>query len=105
MNEQRLKQLEELLNTEPNDCFLLHALGVEYFSAQKFADAATYFRKALYADNNYLASYYMLGQVLEKIDNNAEAIEVYKKGINVAKKQNNNKALGELNQALWMLEE
>jgi tetratricopeptide (TPR) repeat protein len=105
MNEQRLKQLQELLNSEPNDCFLLHAMGVEYFSADNFESAVEYFRNALQVDKNYLASYYQLGQALEKIGDNIEAIKVYREGVEVAKKQNNNKALGELNQALWMLED
>ena len=105
MNEQRLKQLQELLKSEPNDCFLLHAMGVEYFSSERYDNAIEFFKKAIFNDKNYLASYYQLGQALERIDNNAEAIEVYRQGIEVAKKQNNNKALGELNQALLMLED
>lgn len=101
----RLDQLLKMLELEPHDNFLNHALGVEYAAAGNFNEAVSVFEQLLARDENYLASYYQLGQALEKISNNEKAIEVYKKGLVIAKKQNNSKAMNELNEALWMLED
>ena len=94
-----------MIEEEPNDSFLNHAWALEYFSLEKFEDAKKVFEKVLSENENYLASYYQLGQTLEKLNENEKAVEVYKKGIELAQKQNNNKAKNELAEALWMLED
>lgn len=105
MNHHRVQQLQQLLKAEPNDCFLHHALGVEYLSCEKYDDAIAAFRKVLSLDENYLASYYQLGDTLVKTGATSEAMQIYKIGIEIAKKQGNAKAFGELSQALWLLED
>ena len=62
-------------------------------------------QKTLRLNEEYLPCFYQLGQVNEKLGNNDMAISFYKQGIDLAKLQNNTKALGELNEAIWMLEE
>jgi len=42
---------------------------------------------------------------LEKLNHNNKAISFYKQGVELAKTQGNTKAIGELNEALWMLED
>jgi Tfp pilus assembly protein PilF len=105
MNQERIKQLTEMLTKEPNDCFLHHALGMEYLSSTNFEQAINCFRKVLSIDSNYLGTYYQLGQALEKSGNPNEAVKVYKIGIDLAKAKGDTKAAGELIQAFWMLEE
>jgi hypothetical protein len=46
-----------------------------------------------------------LGKYYEALQQNETAIDTYKKGIAVAEQQKNRKAMGELNEALWMLED
>ncbi len=104
-NSTRFDQLLKMLEQEPDDDFLNHALAIEFMSAEKIVDAIQVFEKLLNRNPNYLASYYQLGQALEKSGSNEKEIEIYKRGIAVAKEQNNKKALGELNEALWMLED
>jgi tetratricopeptide (TPR) repeat protein len=101
----RFEQLLKMIEEEPNDSFLNHALAMEYLSLGKFEEAKKVFEKVLSENENYLASYYQLGQTLEKLNENEKAVEVYKKGIELAQKQNNNKAKNELAEALWMLED
>jgi tetratricopeptide (TPR) repeat protein len=56
-------------------------------------------------DPEYLATYYQLGKMQEENGLPEKAISTYQSGIELAKKQNDRKALGELNEALMLLEE
>lgn len=56
-------------------------------------------------DPDYLATYYQLGKLLEEVGKTEEAIEVYKRGRELAKKTKDVKAMGELSEALMILDE
>lgn len=101
----RLTQIEEMLKFEPNDSFLNYALALEYAKVNNVAKAIQLIETLLSNDENYLGAYYQLGKYYEQIQDLPKAISTYNKGIDVAKKIKNNKALGELNEALWMLED
>ena len=101
----RLSQIEEMLKSEPNDSFLNYALALEYAKANDVAKAIQFIETLLSKDENYLGAYYQLGKYYEQIQDIPKAISTYTKGTEVAKKIKNNKALGELNEALWMLED
>ncbi len=105
MSNSRLTQLQEMLKTEPNDSFLNYALALEYAKANDVAKAIQLIETLLSKDENYLGAYYQLGKYYEQIQDISKAIATYTKGVEVAKKIKNNKALGELNEALWMLED
>lgn len=99
----RFNALMQMLETEPNDVFLNYALSQEFMSLNDFEKANLQLQKTLQINNSYLACYYQLGQVNEKLNNNDSAINYYKKGITLAQQQGNKKALSELNEALWLL--
>lgn len=101
----RKEMIFDMLEKEPNDVFLNYALAMEHLSTSDFRDAETQFKKVLDIDATYLPCFYQLGQVNEKLGNNEMAISYYKQGVQLAKSQNNTKALGELNEAIWMLED
>ncbi len=101
----RKQQLLSMLVNEPDDVFLNYALAMEYLSSNQFNDASEQLKKVLFLNSTYLPCFYQLGQINEKLGNNDIALTYYKQGIDVAKSQNNNKAIGELNEAIWMLEE
>lgn len=103
--ETRRQNLMEMLEKEPNDIFLNYALAVEFTGEGKYQEAETQFLKTLKLNNDYLPCYYQLGQTAEKLNKEKEALEYYHKGAELAKIQNNNKALNELNEAIWMLED
>ena len=94
-----------MLESEPKDVFLNYALAMEYFGQQKWEETKEQLLNTQKLNNDYLPCYYQLGQVCEKLGKETEAIEYYKKGLELAKKQSNNKAVNELNEAIWMLEE
>ena len=101
----RLEQLQQMLQEEPHDEFLQYAICMEYMSLQRFAKAADGLRRILESNDKYLAAYYQLGKCLEAENKTGEARRVYEKGVKVAKAQNNNKTLNELNEALFLLED
>jgi len=105
MTPSKSEQLLELLKTEPDDSFLNYALALEYAKSNDVLKAIELIEKVLSTDENYLGAYYQLGKYYEKINAAEKAIANYTKGIAIAKKQNNRKAQGELNEALMMLEE
>lgn len=95
----------QMLEKEPKDLFLNYALAQEYIGIEDYKNAELQLQKTLELDLAYLPCYYQMGQVKEKLGDNASAIEFYKKGIDLANAQGNRKALGELNEALWMIED
>lgn len=101
----RKQLIYEMLLKEPNDVFLNYALAMEHIATSDFKMAEAQLRKTLSINQEYLPCYYQLGQLNEKLENLTTAISFYKDGIELAKKQGNTKATGELNEALWMLEE
>lgn len=101
----RKELIFDMLEKEPNDVFLNYALAMEHLSTGDFTEAEVQLRKVLTINVSYLPCYYQLGQVNEKLGNIESAITYYKQGVDLAKSQNNTKALGELNEAIWMLED
>lgn len=105
MSNQRLDYILQMLKTEPNDSFLRYALSLEYAKSNETEKAIETIEALLKDDSDYLGAYYQLGKLHEQIGNVTLAIGTYKKGIIVAQKQNNRKTLGELNEALFLIED
>ncbi|MEM7163251.1 MAG: tetratricopeptide repeat protein [Bacteroidota bacterium] len=103
MVEDRLTFMEEMLDTNPNDPFLLYAIAVEYRNKGEEKKTEQIFTKLVKEHPEYLPSYYQLGQILEKKGKMSKAIALYRKGKVLAEKANDQKALGELSEALLIL--
>jgi tetratricopeptide (TPR) repeat protein len=101
----RKDMLLNLLEKEQNDVFLNYALALELESLGDLNEAEHQLEKVLKMDPEYLACYYRLGQVNEKLKRTEEAITFYKQGLELAKKQGNAKTAGEINVALMLLED
>lgn len=97
--------LLDMLAKEPGDLFLNYALAIEYAAAGELVQAEQQFLKVLDMDPAHLPCYYQLGKTYETLNQNNQAIVYYKKGLALAQQQQNKKAQGELNEALWMLED
>ncbi|MFY9311118.1 MAG: tetratricopeptide repeat protein [Bacteroidia bacterium] len=100
----RILSIQEMLEKEPGDSFLRYALALEY-SKEDISKAIELLEELLAKDPNYLGAYYQLGKYYEQNGNTSKAADCYTKGITIAKAQNNRKTLGELNEALLMLDE
>jgi len=105
MSNNRLDMITEMLVKNPEDTFLNYAAALEHKKRNKPKKAITIFKKIVNMDPDYLATYYQLGKLLEEVGKTEEAIEVYKRGRELAKKTKDVKAMGELSEALMILDE
>jgi len=101
----RMELIAEMLEKNPNDTFLNYAAALEYKKEGKTAKAISFFRKIIDNDPDYLPTYYQLGKLLEEKNKTTEAVVFYKRGRELAKVKNDIKTLGELSEALLILDE
>ena len=92
----RVARLKAFLEQSPNDCFLNHALALEYIKVGDEQGAKQLFEKTLQHDPNYIATYYHLGKLLERVGEQPRAIEIYEKGMAVCKAANEMHTYNEL---------
>lgn len=103
---ERIIELKALLEETPNDSFLIHALALEYRKINNFEKSSFYFNQNLELHPDYLGTYYAYGKLLEMNHYFHKAKEIYEKGMQVAKAQNDMKTHNELQAAIdWMDEE
>jgi Tfp pilus assembly protein PilF len=81
----RIEKLKSFLQQSPADCFLNHALALEYVKACDELTAKQYFETNITNDARYVATYYHLGKLLERTGENELAIQVYEQGMIHAK--------------------
>ena len=98
MNE-RIAKLQAFLKESPDDCFLNHALALEYIKSGNETEARLLFEKNMAFDTNYVATYYHLAKLLERVGAQQEALAVYEKGMTVSKAQGDMHAYSELQSA------
>ena len=96
INMDRIEKLKEFLIANPGDNFLQHALALEYIKLGYDDEARRLFEEILDRDPGYVGSYYHLAKLLERIGLIEEAIKVYERGMEIAKKAGENHAYGEL---------
>lgn len=95
----RIEKLKDMMTDNPKDSFLCHALALEYIKLGNDNDAKRLFESILENEPGYIGSYYHLAKLLERIGETNEAIRVYEKGMEEAKKAGDNHSLGELRSA------
>lgn len=100
----RLPQILKMLEKTPDDAFLLYGAALEYKNRQKLAEAIDYLNRTIAADENYCYAYYQKGQVLEETGDTDAAAKTYREGIVAARRVHDQKAEGELSQALAIIE-
>ncbi len=95
----RIEKIMEILQDQPKDSFLKHALALEYIKIDKEDEAIIQFVELLNNEPDYVGSYYHLAKLYERNQETDAAIEIYKKGMEVAKKLKDNHNLNELRSA------
>ncbi|MBX7152507.1 tetratricopeptide repeat protein [bacterium] len=101
----RLEILQELVSKDANDSFSRYGLAMEYMKNGDTAKALQTFDDLLQRDSNYLPVYYQMAKALEYAGRASDAADIYRRGLFVAKQQNNLHALSELQSALDELED
>jgi tetratricopeptide (TPR) repeat protein len=92
----RIERLKAFLTTNPNDCFIKHALALEYVKLNDEVTAKSLFEEVLQTDANYIGSYYHLGKLLERINDSESALSIYQQGMQKAQELGDRHAYGEL---------
>lgn len=101
----RIEKLKEFLLASPDDCFLQHALALEYIKTGNDEEAQKLFEEILLRTPGYIGSYYHLGKLLERKANVPGAIDIYKRGMEEAKKAKDQHSYNELQGALEDIED
>ncbi len=96
MQNPRLVKLFEFLESTPNDSFLLYAIATEYNVQNDSQNALKYYLQLTEGHPDYVGTYYHLGKLYEKLESKEKAVEVYQKGMLVAKQKRDMHALSEL---------
>jgi Tfp pilus assembly protein PilF len=92
----RIERLKGFLSSNPDDCFVKHALALEYVKLNDEAQAKALFEEVLQTDPNYIGSYYHLGKLLERTNDTEAALAIYEKGMQKAQELGERHAYGEL---------
>lgn len=103
--ENRIAQIKKMMETDPHDSFLVYALALEQEKEGKLKAAIKTIENLMQKDPEYLGAYYKLGKLYESIKDEEAAKKAYVKGIELATKKDDNKSRGELEEALWLIED
>ncbi|MBA4260241.1 MAG: hypothetical protein C0446_13835 [Chitinophaga sp.] len=95
----RIARIQEMLQSNPADQFLRHALALEWIKLGNDAEAKLLFEAILTEDPNYIGSYYHLAKLLERIGDTTAAIQWYEKGMEAAKAAKDQHSYNELQSA------
>ena len=100
MEKTRIELLKESLLTNPDATFTRYALAMELSNAGSGEEAWRHFEYLLNHHPDYAATYFQAGRLLASLGRRDEAREILAKGIEVAGRQGNTHAQGELEAAL-----
>lgn len=95
----RIAKLKDFLAANPNDSFIRHALALEYIKLGDDGAAKNLFEDILKQEPGYIGSYYHLAKLLERNNSTEQAIRVYEKGMEEARRAGDNHAFNELRAA------
>jgi tetratricopeptide (TPR) repeat protein len=101
----RIDEIKKMLKTDKQDSFLTYALALEHEKIGNTKEAISIIEGLIKTDPNYLGAYYKLGALYESKSKMDKAMRIYRIGIKLATEKNDNKAKGELEEALWLIEE
>ncbi|MDB4993304.1 MAG: hypothetical protein JWM74_736 [Myxococcaceae bacterium] len=99
----RLAFLEKMTAEGSTDPFAWYGLALEYRNLERYDEALQTFTTLRTSTPDYVATYLMCGQMLEKLTRFDEAREWLEQGIVAAKKKGDSHAQGELESALAAL--
>ena len=96
----RFEQLHKLIEANPGDAFLHHALALEHIKKGDDSKARELFESILARDPAYVGSYYHLAKLYERTGDTELAVKTYERGIEEARKAGDELSLREMRSAL-----
>jgi Tfp pilus assembly protein PilF len=100
----RLAALLDFYDKDPSDPFILYAIALEYVSAGDYEKGENFFMMLLDKHPDYVPAYMQYAQLKEKQNKTEEAKQIYKQGIETARKAGDKHALNEMEAFLDELE-
>lgn len=94
----RIEQLKKYYEEDPHDPFNLYALALEYLQSDP-GISQSLFEELLQAHQDYLPTYYHAARLYQDLGSREKAITTYARGISLARKLNDQKAVRELQSA------
>jgi Tfp pilus assembly protein PilF len=91
-----VRNLEGLLAKGRDTALLRFSLGNEYLKLGDSSSAATHLRRALELDPEYSAAWKLLGRALTDCRRITDALEAYRRGIEVAQRRGDKQAAKEM---------
>ena len=95
-----IEQLESMLESDPDDTFLLYALAMELGNCDQHDRSLQIFNRLMQQDPPYVPAFFMSGQQLVRIGRVNEARKILSDGIVKARSQNDLHAAGEMTEFL-----
>jgi len=97
---ERLVKLQELCDKDPSKSFTRYGIAMELKSLGRRDEAIQVFLGLIESDPDYVMAYQHGGYLLREANRTDEARILFERGISVARKVNNSKALAEIEDAL-----
>jgi folate-binding protein YgfZ len=101
--EAKKEMFRQVMEIDPEDSIALFGLGSAHLILGEWNDAARILEQANRVDPKNSAVYLARGKALEKLDHTADAVEVYKQGMDVASKKGDLMPLKEMEQRRLLL--
>jgi len=92
----RLDSLLKLFEQDPKDSFLSYGIALEQISEGNYEEAEKYLTSLQKKDPDYVPAYMQLAQVYENLNLIDKAKNIYKEGIEIARKNNDSHAADEM---------
>ena len=96
MTKTRVEQLREMIADDPGDAMSRYFLAMEHARAGDDGQALAQFHEMFALTPEYVPAYLQAGQLLVRLGRADEARDVFRHGIDVARKQKDEHAAGEM---------
>jgi Tfp pilus assembly protein PilF len=102
-NDGKIKKLAGFVKKNPSDSFSKFALALELMKKNEVSKSRVLFESILKQDPDYLGVYFHLGRLYEGLDMKERALTLYREGVELARRQNNQRTEAELKDAIELL--
>ncbi len=101
--DERIEQFRKMAQANPDDDLAHYALGQALVDADRFGEAVNVFKHVIKLNQSYSRAYLLLGQSLEKMDDESGAIDAYQVGYAAAMNRGDLMPANEMKQRLTSL--
>ena len=92
----RLSQLRNLLENDPNDAFCMYGIAMEHANANRHTEAIAWFNQTIETDPNYTYAWYHKARCQDDAGQTEEAIQTLEDGMKQAKEVGDTHAAEEM---------